>query len=64
MFPRSQQKIPAFRGWYPRRNPRLLLGGLNPHFAEARRRRAEGATLKELAQSYDVGLATILRLAV
>src|SRR5947209_18373075 len=31
--------------------------------AEARRRRAEGATLKELARSYDVGLATISRLA-
>jgi DNA invertase Pin-like site-specific DNA recombinase len=31
--------------------------------AEARRRRAEGATLKELAQSYDVGLATISRLS-
>jgi DNA invertase Pin-like site-specific DNA recombinase len=31
--------------------------------AEARRRRAEGATLKELAQSHDVGLATISRLA-
>ena len=30
--------------------------------AEARRRRAEGATLKELAESYDVGLATISRL--
>jgi DNA invertase Pin-like site-specific DNA recombinase len=30
--------------------------------AEARRRRAEGATLKELAQSYGVGLATISRL--
>ena len=30
--------------------------------AEARQRRAEGATLKELAQSYDVGLATISRL--
>ena len=29
---------------------------------EARRRRAEGATLKELAQSYNVGLATISRL--
>jgi hypothetical protein len=28
---------------------------------EARRRRAEGATLKELAESYDVGLATISR---
>ena len=26
------------------------------------RRRAEGATLKELARSYDVGLATISRL--
>jgi hypothetical protein len=27
--------------------------------AEARKRRAEGATLKELAQSYNVGIATI-----
>jgi DNA invertase Pin-like site-specific DNA recombinase len=31
--------------------------------AEARQRRAEGATLKELAQSYNVGSATISRLA-
>src|ERR1700680_3179728 len=31
--------------------------------AEARRRRAEGATLKELAKSYNVGAATISRLA-
>src|SRR5271157_3970845 len=31
--------------------------------AEARRRRAEGATLAELARSYDVGLATISRLS-
>jgi DNA invertase Pin-like site-specific DNA recombinase len=31
---------------------------------EARRRRAEGATLKELAESYHVGLATISRLAL
>ena len=31
---------------------------------EARRRRAEGATLKELARSYDVGLATIARLGL
>lgn len=30
--------------------------------AEARRRRAEGATLKELARSYNVGVATISRL--
>ncbi len=29
---------------------------------EARRRRAEGATLKELAKSYNVGSATISRL--
>jgi DNA invertase Pin-like site-specific DNA recombinase len=29
---------------------------------EARRRRAEGATLKELAKSYNVGVATISRL--
>jgi DNA invertase Pin-like site-specific DNA recombinase len=32
--------------------------------AEARRRRAEGATLKELAESYDVGLASISRLGL
>jgi DNA invertase Pin-like site-specific DNA recombinase len=31
--------------------------------AEARRRRAEGATLNELARSYDVSRATISRLA-
>ncbi len=31
---------------------------------EARRRRAEGATLKELAKSYNVGRATISRLSV
>jgi len=30
--------------------------------AEARKRRAEGATLKELAKSYNVGIATIARL--
>jgi DNA invertase Pin-like site-specific DNA recombinase len=30
--------------------------------AEARKRRADGATLKELAESYDVGIATIARL--
>jgi DNA invertase Pin-like site-specific DNA recombinase len=30
---------------------------------EARRRRAEGATLKELAKSYNVGAAPISRLA-
>src|SRR6202044_137770 len=36
---------------------------LNPaQQAEARRRRAEGATLKELARSYNVGVATISRL--
>jgi DNA invertase Pin-like site-specific DNA recombinase len=31
---------------------------------EAQRRRAEGATLKELAKSYNVGRATISRLLV
>ena len=31
--------------------------------AEARQRRADGATLKELAESYDVGRATISRLS-
>src|SRR3984957_16530866 len=36
---------------------------LTPHQqAEARNRRDEGATLKELAQSYNVGIATISRL--
>jgi DNA-binding MurR/RpiR family transcriptional regulator len=30
---------------------------------EARQRRAEGATLKELARSYDVSAATISRLS-
>ncbi len=30
--------------------------------AEARQRRADGATLKDLAQSYNVGIATIARL--
>ena len=30
---------------------------------EARKRRDEGATLKELAQSYNVGIATISRLS-
>jgi DNA invertase Pin-like site-specific DNA recombinase len=32
--------------------------------AEARQRRAEGATLKELARSYNVGMATISRLQI
>ena len=32
--------------------------------AEARQRRAEGATLKELARSYNVGTATISRVTV
>jgi DNA invertase Pin-like site-specific DNA recombinase len=32
--------------------------------AEARRRRAEGATLTELAKSYNVGVATISRLSI
>jgi hypothetical protein len=31
--------------------------------AEARRRRAEGATLAELARSYDLGKSTISRLS-
>jgi len=31
--------------------------------AEARRRRAEGATLKELTKNYNVGVATIARLS-
>ena len=47
------------RGQHMGRPPKL-----NPaQQAEARRRRAEGATLKELAKSYNVGSATISRLA-
>jgi len=46
------------RGQHMGRPPKLT----DVQKAEARRRRAEGATLKELAQSYDVGLATISRL--
>ena len=47
------------RGQHMGRPPKLT----DAQKAEARRRRAEGATLKELAQSYDVGLATISRLS-
>ncbi len=32
--------------------------------AEARQRRQDGATLKELAESYNVGITTIARLKV
>jgi len=46
------------RGQHMGRPPKLT----DAQKAEARRRRAEGATLKELAKSYDVGLATISRL--
>ena len=46
------------RGQHMGRPPKL-----NPaQQAKARRRRAEGATLKELAKSYNVGRATISRL--
>ena len=46
------------RGQHMGRPPKL-----NPtQQAEARRRRAEGATLKELARSYNVAIATISRL--
>jgi len=47
------------RGQHMGRPPKL-----NPtQRAEARRRRAEGATLTELAKSYNVGVATISRLS-
>ena len=46
------------RGRHMRRPPKLT----PQQQAEARRRRAEGATLKELAKSYNVGSATISRL--
>jgi DNA invertase Pin-like site-specific DNA recombinase len=47
------------RGQHIGRPPKLTL----QQQTEARRRRAEGATLKELAKSYNVGVATISRLA-
>ena len=48
------------RGQHMGRPPKLT----DAQKAEARRRRAEGATLKELANSYNVGRATISRLGV
>ena len=48
------------RGQHMGRPPALTL----QQQAEARRRREEGATLKELAKSYNVGIATIARLCV
>jgi DNA invertase Pin-like site-specific DNA recombinase len=47
------------RGQHMGRKPKLT----PQQQAEARQRRAEGATLKELAHSYNVGRATISRLA-
>ena len=47
------------RGQHMGRPPKLTLR----QQAEARRRRAEGATLNELAKSYNVGKLTISRLA-
>jgi len=47
------------RGQHMGRPPKLT----QQQQKEARRRRAEGATLKELAKSYNVGRATISRLA-
>jgi DNA invertase Pin-like site-specific DNA recombinase len=52
---RSQAKA---RGQHMSRPPKLA----DAQKAEARRRRAEGATLQELADSYNVGRATISRL--
>src|ERR1700731_3294891 len=46
------------RGQHMGRPPKLT----ETQKVEARRRRPGGATLKELAESYDVGLATISRL--
>jgi len=46
------------RGQHMSRPPKLTAA----QKAEARRRRAEGATLAELAPSYDVGKSTISRL--
>jgi DNA invertase Pin-like site-specific DNA recombinase len=46
------------RGQHMGRPPKLTAA----QQTEARQRRAEGATLKELAQPYNVGRATISRL--
>ncbi len=54
---RSRAKL---RGQHMGRPPALTA----QQQAEARKRRADGATLKELAQSYNVGLATIARLGL
>ena len=54
---RSRAKV---RGQHMGRPPKLT----PKQQVEARRRRAEGATLKELARSYNVGRATISRLGV
>jgi DNA invertase Pin-like site-specific DNA recombinase len=48
------------RGQHMGRPPRLT----EDQKAEARRRRAEGATLAELARSYDVSRSTISRLTM
>jgi DNA invertase Pin-like site-specific DNA recombinase len=48
------------RGQHMGRPPKLT----PPQQVEARKRRAEGATLKELAKSYNVGRATISRLSL
>jgi DNA invertase Pin-like site-specific DNA recombinase len=48
------------RGQHMGRPPKLT----DAQKAEARKRRAEGATLNELADSYNVGRATISRLGV
>jgi DNA invertase Pin-like site-specific DNA recombinase len=50
------------RGQHMGRPPKLTVKLTAKQQAEARRRRAEGATLKELAKSYNVGRATISRL--
>jgi hypothetical protein len=56
---------PHRRGQEPRQGPRAADGptpGLTPaQQTEATRRRAEGATLDELASSYNVGISTIRR---
>ena len=54
----GRRRAPA-RGQHMGRPPALT----PQQQAEARQRRAEGATLKELARSYDVSAATISRLA-
>jgi DNA invertase Pin-like site-specific DNA recombinase len=55
----AEERSPAQKRGQHRVRPPKLIGARK---AEARKRRAEGATLAELARSYDVGKSTISQL--